>query len=769
MITKGYVIGKSQQNSNKYLVRIPIFESSGIGLTNNNLNTSISECTLSHNPGTYEALKPGDCVFVSFEDNLYGKPIILGKLFVEVENQSTGYQYNTDLKVTHKATLPVDTTIGNVPFDNILNYFESINTAIDRLSTQTTSSANITLFSTTTASDVSGYFKLVSSVDSPDYNQTAVDVATGVINTDNQLVGQLISEPNLIVGNPGTINIITVGNIKRTAGNNNQYAAFYFKIFKRSSLGVETEISVSNETPDIIIGNIYEEFSASALLNNVTFANTDRIVIKYFANLTGNTGSNYHFQFGGTNPVRTLFPVPISSIPTPSASSIQTNTTNFNGILSTADNTVQKALDKIDNASFAPTVHTHSISDVTSLQTNLDGKLPLTGGTITGNLTVTEEVKASNIHDWQWKWKRYATLVTPAGGSAAQWTDYFRTFFYKPTAATMTTYPLQAEGYLDTRTQVNAEGGFGGSTYGNMFGNLEQYHAHIYTNIYVEYPFSVSISNFNGDDPHAIFIDEVFVHGNVSCCVDTSYSYTFTPGWHRIDLIYAEGGGGDWIRMGWNPKDFTTSIKEMNPHTGFERSVNGTLTVNNNVVWHAGNDGSGSSLDADTLDGLQASGLSKLGSSSDFADGTLVVTSLDAAASEGPSWTIEVTGKGYGLTPFNFIAEGYNYANTFINLAGYNYGSQNITYLKVLNHNGNLAFWWPRFGYWNSFDVKVTETSASGIRPNRVSSIINSTEPSSAKKLQIDLIQTRNYATQTTRGMVRAYTSGSTLYIFLSD
>ena len=34
---------------------------------------------------------------------------------------------------------------------------------------------------------------------------------------------------------------------------------------------------------------------------------------------------------------------------------------------------------------------------------------------------------------------------------------------------------------------------------------------------------------------------------------------------------------------------------------------NGTITWNNNTVWHAGNDGSGSWLDADVLDGIQAS------------------------------------------------------------------------------------------------------------------------------------------------------------------
>jgi hypothetical protein len=338
MITKGYVIGKSPNTPNKYLVRIPIFESAGIGQTQDNLGNSTLECTLSHNPGTYEGLRTGDCVFVSFEDNRYSKPIIMGKLFVSVEEQSSGYQYNTDLKVTHKATLPVDTTIGSVPFDNILNYFDSINTAIDRLSTRTDSAANLIFYSTNTTSNVSGYFKLVTTIDDPAYNTTPVDVPTGVINTDDQLLASLISDANILTGNPGIINITTVGNIKRTAGNNNQYAAFYFKVFKRDALGNEELLTTSNETPDVIIPNIYEQFSASALLNNSIFLSTDRIVIKYFANLTGNVGSNYDFQFGGTNPVRTLFPVPLSTVPryvhpnhTGDVSSIGDGTTSISG------------------------------------------------------------------------------------------------------------------------------------------------------------------------------------------------------------------------------------------------------------------------------------------------------------------------------------------------------------------------------------------------------------------------------------------------------
>lgn len=127
------------------------------------------------------------------------------------------------------------------------------------------------------------------------------------------------------------------------------------------------------------------------------------------------------------------------------------------------------------------------------------------------------------------------------------------------------------------------------------------------------------------------------------------------------------------------------------------------------------------------------------GSQSDFADGILVKTSIDALAASGDSWTIEVKGKGYGQTPFHFIAEGYNYSDTFINTAGYNYGAP-LSYIKVLKFTDNkLAFWWPRTGYWNSFDIVVKSTAGKTDRKNVVTDVINSTEPSVTKKVQINL------------------------------
>jgi hypothetical protein len=196
----------------------------------------------------------------------------------------------------------------------------------------------------------------------------------------------------------------------------------------------------------------------------------------------------------------------------------------------------------------------------------------------------TETEINSITHQWEWRWIRRAGYLAPASGSATDWTNYYLSYFTERTNATEGSYPEQASGYINTITNVDGNGGFGGSTYGNIFGDLDSYHCLIYTNIFVEKEFRVTVSNFNGDDPHAIFIDGVFVHGNTGCCVDTSYIYTFKPGWHRIDLIYSEGGGGDFIRMGWNPKDYTGNIKDMTPHRAGENPRNILDKIKNLVI-----------------------------------------------------------------------------------------------------------------------------------------------------------------------------------------
>jgi len=61
------------------------------------------------------------------------------------------------------------------------------------------------------------------------------------------------------------------------------------------------------------------------------------------------------------------------------------------------------------------------------------------------------------------------------------------------------------------------------------------------------------------------------------------------------------------ILLGFNDKGGITVVDTTNGAPLFELDRKGQLYVNRNKVWHAGNDGSGSGLDADILDGLHAS------------------------------------------------------------------------------------------------------------------------------------------------------------------
>ena len=180
----------------------------------------------------------------------------------------------------------------------------------DPLNPVVTIPTNLTFYSTTAAGAVPGYNKLVISLDDPNYDTVAVDIPIGPITGAAQLVGSLVSDAGIFAGNPGTINVTTVGEIRRTSGSGS--AEFYFEVYLRDGGGIETLVATSNVTPPITDGT-YGEFQASTLLNNGTWAATDRVVIKYYANrIPGGSNPNYNFLFGGNNPVRTLFPISAS-------------------------------------------------------------------------------------------------------------------------------------------------------------------------------------------------------------------------------------------------------------------------------------------------------------------------------------------------------------------------------------------------------------------------------------------------------------------------
>jgi len=124
-----------------------------------------------------------------------------------------------------------------IDYDNSNSELISVNikAAIDELSLSKVNkselSSNINLYPTTVNSSISGYKLMVSSLDDENYDSTAVNIPTGPINSTDQLLASLSSSEGIITGNPGVINIITIGNIRKTSGNSNSFAEFFFKVF----------------------------------------------------------------------------------------------------------------------------------------------------------------------------------------------------------------------------------------------------------------------------------------------------------------------------------------------------------------------------------------------------------------------------------------------------------------------------------------------------------------------------------------------------------
>lgn len=125
MVTKAFIIGHDY-GSFIYRVRIPLFETAGLNPGKETfLSSSIFDATSSYQPGNLNSLRVGDCVFVSFEDNRMGKPVIIGKLYSGHEDAPTDAVNASTISVSDRATLPADTTVGGMSVARIAQECQS--------------------------------------------------------------------------------------------------------------------------------------------------------------------------------------------------------------------------------------------------------------------------------------------------------------------------------------------------------------------------------------------------------------------------------------------------------------------------------------------------------------------------------------------------------------------------------------------------------------------------------------------------------------------
>lgn len=105
MFTKALVVETPENEDNHYKVRIPIFEDT----TGDEVIFDALAC---HAPGVFNGYNVGDCVYVAFEDAKLNIPVIIGRLYVEEQDDYSKGLFN-NLSVTGRVQLPMDTTFGD--------------------------------------------------------------------------------------------------------------------------------------------------------------------------------------------------------------------------------------------------------------------------------------------------------------------------------------------------------------------------------------------------------------------------------------------------------------------------------------------------------------------------------------------------------------------------------------------------------------------------------------------------------------------------------
>jgi hypothetical protein len=87
------------------------------------------------------------------------------------------------------------------------------------------------LFATDTVSDIVGFNAAVTSTAEQGFSFNPVNIVTAPITEEEQLVGQLITGPGVLLGTVSNILITTIANIKRISTDTNQKANFFFRVF----------------------------------------------------------------------------------------------------------------------------------------------------------------------------------------------------------------------------------------------------------------------------------------------------------------------------------------------------------------------------------------------------------------------------------------------------------------------------------------------------------------------------------------------------------
>lgn len=127
--------------------------------------------------------------------------------------------------------------------------------------------------------------------------------------------------------------------------------------------------------------------------------------------------------------------------------------------------------------------------------------------------------------------------------------------------------------------------------------------------------------------------------------------------------IYVQGSGSYGTKMYIATTDsYATGAKTalQIDHTGLATFIRQTPKVNASVIWHASNDGSGSGLDADLLDGSHASAFATLSGSNSFSNSYNEFGNGTGSVSNDGSWNarVNVAGTAHARSDVKSVSDG---------------------------------------------------------------------------------------------------------------
>lgn len=217
--------------------------------------------------------------------------------------------------------------------------------------------------------------------------------------------------------------------------------------------------------------------------------------------------------------------------------------------------------------------------------------------------------------------------------------------------------------------------------------------------------------NVTGDTMTGLLIAENGIRiGSGSHNTAGRASLTFGEGTPTTDSMYIEYDGDNL--SGDNNAIFIGSSKDGIGDV-LAVSYGGNVTINGNTVWHAGNDGAGSGLDADLLDGQHASAFQPagtyntiIGTDTDIdTSGDTIIDNIyvtDGVITSMGTRTLTLGDLGYtGATNANYITNN----NQLTNGAGYltNLSSETISYVfRISTGDGTSP---DNFGYDNRYQT----------------------------------------------------------------